>query len=322
MSIVAPGGRGKIDSPAASRSPISGASASATAASAIGPGQLARLDERHERRRCVLVDLDGRVLVLDRREVGVRADRRRRGDHADPPVAGRQRGGRGAGPDDAEDRQVVAAPERTERDGGRGVAGDDDGLDVALGERVEATRARSAGPRRRSGRRTGRGRCRRDRSSIRRASGGGSRAGPSGRRPRSRRRRSDADPTSRLRPARRAAATRPAPRSSRATPHGRPWLICAFGLASTNGTPWLFDWITSRPSDTTLVLGDPAERPLEVGRVEAAGRVGAVDQVADLRRRVADRAERVGHRDRVVDRRRVVGDDLDDRVALRRGRPG
>jgi hypothetical protein len=36
--------------------------------------QLARLDQRDERRRRVLVDLDERVLVLDRREVGVRAD--------------------------------------------------------------------------------------------------------------------------------------------------------------------------------------------------------------------------------------------------------
>ena len=45
--MAAPGGRGKIDSPSASRSPRSGASASATVASASGPRP--RLDERHER---------------------------------------------------------------------------------------------------------------------------------------------------------------------------------------------------------------------------------------------------------------------------------
>ena len=44
------------------------------------------------------------------------------------------------GPDDAQDRQVVAPPEGGEADGGRGVAGDDDRLDVALGERVERLR--------------------------------------------------------------------------------------------------------------------------------------------------------------------------------------
>ena len=49
-------------------------------------GQQPGLDERHERGRRVLVHLDRRVLVLDRREVGVRTDRGRRGDHADAPV--------------------------------------------------------------------------------------------------------------------------------------------------------------------------------------------------------------------------------------------
>ena len=77
-----------------------------------GPVSSPGLDHRHERRRGVLVDLDRRVLVLDRLEVGVRADGRRRGDDADPPVARGQRGRRGAGPDDAQDRQVVAPPER------------------------------------------------------------------------------------------------------------------------------------------------------------------------------------------------------------------
>ena len=59
----------------------------------------------------------------------------------------------------------------------------------------------------------------------------------------------------------------------------------------------------------------PPERALERCRIDPAGRIGTVDQVADLGRGVADRPERVGDRDRVVDRRRVVGDDLDDRVA-------
>ena len=70
----------------------------------LGPARMPGLDHRHERRRGVLVDLDRRVLVLDRREVGVRADRRRRGDDPDPPVAGRQRGRLGTGPDDPQDR--------------------------------------------------------------------------------------------------------------------------------------------------------------------------------------------------------------------------
>ena len=102
--------------------------------------QVARLDERDERRRRVLVDLDRRVLVLDRPEVGVRADRGRRRDDADPAVARGQRGRRGARPDDAQDRQVVAPAERPDGDRGGRVAGDDDRLDVALGEPVERLR--------------------------------------------------------------------------------------------------------------------------------------------------------------------------------------
>ena len=103
----------------------------------LGPGEQARLDHRHERRRGVLVDLDGRVLLLDRLEVGVRADRRRRGDDADPPDPGRQRGRGGARSDHAEDRQRVAPPGVGQGDRGRRVAGDHDGLDVALDEPVE-----------------------------------------------------------------------------------------------------------------------------------------------------------------------------------------
>ena len=56
-------------------------------------GQVAGLDQRHERRGGVLVDLDRGVLVLDGGEVRVRPDRRRRGDHADSSIARRQRGG-------------------------------------------------------------------------------------------------------------------------------------------------------------------------------------------------------------------------------------
>ena len=105
----APGRPREDDSPSPSRSPSSGASASATVASASGRSSDPGLDHRHQARRRVLVDLDRRVLVLDRVEVGVRADRRRRRDDADPPVAGREGRGRRARPDDAQDRQVVAA---------------------------------------------------------------------------------------------------------------------------------------------------------------------------------------------------------------------
>ena len=100
-------------------------------------GQLAGFDQRHQRRRRVLVDLDRRVLVLDRPEVRVRADRRRRRDDPDPAVAGGQGRGRGTGPDDAQDRQVVPAPEGTDADRGGRVAGDHDRLHVTLGEPVE-----------------------------------------------------------------------------------------------------------------------------------------------------------------------------------------
>ena len=88
----------------------------------------------------MLVDLDRRVLVLDRLEVGVRADGGRRRDDADPPDAGGERGRGRTGPDDTEDGQVVAATERGETDGRGGVAGDDDRLDVALDERIERLR--------------------------------------------------------------------------------------------------------------------------------------------------------------------------------------
>src|SRR4051794_39680852 len=41
------------------------------------------------------------------------------------------------------------------------------------------------------------------------------------------------------------------------------------------------------------VLGDAAERTLEVGRLDAAGRIRSVDEIADLRGWIADRPERL-----------------------------
>ena len=100
-------------------------------------GQDSGLDQRDERGGRVLMDLDRRVLILDRREIRVRPDGRGGRDDPDAPVAGGQRGGRRTRPDDAEDRQVVAPPERAEADRRRGIASDDDGLDVALDESVQ-----------------------------------------------------------------------------------------------------------------------------------------------------------------------------------------
>ncbi len=91
--------------------------------------------------------------------------------------------------------------------------------------------------------------------------------------------------------------------------------MAASGLASTNGTPSLFAWIDEHPVGHDAVLGDAPDRAFEVDRIDAARRIGPVDEVADLRGRVADRPERVGDGDRVVDGRGVVGDDLDDDVA-------
>ena len=85
----------------------------------------------------MLVHFDGGVLIPDRLEVGVRADRGRCADHADAPVARRERRRRRAGADHPQDRQVVAAAQVAERDRGRGVAGDDHGLDVTLDEGID-----------------------------------------------------------------------------------------------------------------------------------------------------------------------------------------
>jgi hypothetical protein len=99
--------------------------------------QLAGLDERDQGRRRVLVDLDRGVLILDRGEVGVRADRRGGRDDPDPSVAARERRRRGPRPDDAEHRQVVSASVLADPDGRGRVAGDDERLDVALHEGIE-----------------------------------------------------------------------------------------------------------------------------------------------------------------------------------------
>ena len=135
------------------------------------------------------------------------------------------------------------------------------------------------------------------------------------RRRRSRRPRSDADRTCAARSARAAVASRPASSSSLGRPASTSWLIAAAGLGQHERHALVVRLDDEAAVRDDAVLRDAAERPLQVDRVDAARRVRAVDQVADLGRRVADRAERVGHGDRVVDRRRVVGDDLDDRVA-------
>ena len=85
----------------------------------------------------MLVHLDGRVLVLDGVEVRPRANSGRRGDDADAASSRGQRGRDGAGPHHSENRQVVAAPEVGQGDGGGGVAGYDQRLDVAQDEGVE-----------------------------------------------------------------------------------------------------------------------------------------------------------------------------------------
>ena len=100
-------------------------------------GQPAGLDHGHERRGRVLVDLDRRVLLLDRVEVGVRADGGRRGDDPDPADPGGQDGRPGTRPDHPQDRQAIAPPGVAQGDRGRGVAGDHDRLDVALHEPIE-----------------------------------------------------------------------------------------------------------------------------------------------------------------------------------------
>ena len=99
--------------------------------------QEARLDHGDERRGRMLVHLDRRVLLLDRVEVGPRANGGRGGDDPDPADPRSQDGGGGPGPDHAEDRQPVAPPGIGQGDRGRRVAGDHDRLDVALDEPIE-----------------------------------------------------------------------------------------------------------------------------------------------------------------------------------------
>ena len=88
-------------------------------------------DHRHEAGRGVLVDLHGRVLILDRVEIGVRPDGRRCRDDAHPPIPCREGRRGGTRPDDAQHRQVVASAQVTQRDGRGRVARDDQCLDVA-----------------------------------------------------------------------------------------------------------------------------------------------------------------------------------------------
>jgi hypothetical protein len=69
------------------------------------------------------------------------------------------------------------------------------------------------------------------------------------------------------------------------------------------------------------VFRDATERPFEIDRFDAARRIRPVDEVADLRGRVADRPEGIGDGDRVVDRRRVVVTifDMTSLASRRRG---
>ena len=197
-----------------------------------------------------------------------------RRDDADPPVAGRERGRGRAGPHHPEHGQVVAGAQVRQGDGGRRVAGDDERLDVARGELVERLASRTRGPRRRSGRRTGRGRCRRGRWSIRGASGGRSRAGRSAHRRPSRRRRWAGGRT-RSRGYRRVAVAATRPTSSAAT-LPMSWLIWRGRVGEHER-----DALVVRPHDEPAagahrVLRHASERPCEGLGVEAAGRVGAV----------------------------------------------
>ena len=140
----AEGGSGKMNSPSASRSPSRGASEFANVGLDPLAVEPAGLDHRHERRRRVLVDLDGRVLVLDGVEVGATPDGSRGGDHADAAVPGREGRRYRPGPDDAEDGQVVPPAQDAQRDRRGRVAGHHDRLDVLVGQPVE--RLRREGP--------------------------------------------------------------------------------------------------------------------------------------------------------------------------------
>ena len=128
----------------------------------LGAVEPAGLDQRHERRRGVLVDLDERVLVLDGLEVGVRADRGLGRDDAHAPVARGQRGRRGARPDDAEDGHVVA-PRRSRGPPPMTVL---QATTMAFTSRATSWSRhswRSGRPPRRAAARTARARCRRGR---------------------------------------------------------------------------------------------------------------------------------------------------------------
>ena len=219
----------------------------------LGALEPAGLDQGHERGRGVLVDLDERILVLDGLEVGMRADRGLGGDDAHPSGSRGQGGRRGARSDDAEDRHVVAA-----RMVGSATA--DEVLQattMALTSRAASSSRHSEaeaddlviGPR---AVRRARVVAKVDRRFARR-SAERPRAAPSGHRRPSRRSRSDRRSGIALSACGPRRPARPAPPGSGCRPRSCAMsaLMRADGSASTNGTPWLFDSTTSRPSLTS-----------------------------------------------------------------------
>ena len=109
--------------------------------------ELACLDQRHQVRRRVLDDLDERILFLDRLEVGTRPDGRLGGDHADAPVACRERRGRRA----RAGRRRAAARRSAGADDGRATALDVlHATTIALTSRAASSSRHSAEKRRTS----------------------------------------------------------------------------------------------------------------------------------------------------------------------------
>ena len=137
VDLGATAGAGTRTRPPPSRSPRSGASSSATAASISGPDTIPASTIGTKRGvACSYTSTAGFSSLIALKYAWERTVAGRR-DHADAPVAGREgRGGR-AGPDDAQHRQVVAGPQVAQRDGGRGVARDHERLDVAGRELVQ-----------------------------------------------------------------------------------------------------------------------------------------------------------------------------------------
>ena len=230
-------------------------------------------------------------------------------DDADPPVAGRQ------------GRRHRARAGRRRGSAGRSAAGGRPGatavdvlqattiaLTSRVGERVERLGRERAGPRRRVACRTAPGRCRRGRSSTRRASRridlaeDGQAADPGV---------EDADRSRVGTRVQRPAAGGGAVASARCTAIGgergrSSWLIAADRAwpARTARPRCCFGRRAGR-RETTVCSGRRPIARARSSRGDAAGRVGPVDEVADLRRRVADRAGTSSAiATRVVDRRR------------------